>query len=195
MHVKTLRFLMLIALIAGALTLSAAPRAKAIFAGGCFWCMEPPYEKLPGVLTVVSGYIGGQSKNPTYEEVSAGGSGHYEAVEIVYDPTRVSYQKLVDVFWPNIDPYDGRGQFCDKGTQYRAAIFYGSDAERRIAEASKARLEQARNMKFATQILPATQFYAAEEYHQDYYKKNPVRYKFYRLNCGRDARLKAVWGN
>jgi peptide-methionine (S)-S-oxide reductase len=170
-----------------------AQRATALFAGGCFWCMEPPFEKLKGVVSVYSGYTGGVTKNPTYEEVSAGGTGHYEAVLVTYDPRQVSYATLLDVFWHNIDPLDAGGQFCDKGDQYRAAIFYGTPAERQLAEQSKAKIAQTKRWKVATAILPRGPFYLAEGYHQDYYKKNPVRYKFYRFNCGRDHRLEQVW--
>ncbi len=179
---------------------SPAPRdtpqqtAKAAFAGGCFWCMEPPFDVLPGVTATTSGYTGGRSKNPTYEEVSAGGSGHIEAVEISYDPAKVSYDQLLDVFWRNVDPLDGGGQFCDRGDQYGTAIFYNNDEEKRLAEASKQKIEARLKKAVATQILPATPYYAAEGYHQDYYKKNAVRYKFYRWNCGRDQRLKELWG-
>jgi peptide-methionine (S)-S-oxide reductase len=170
-----------------------AQRATAIFAGGCFWCMEPPFEKLKGVVSVHSGYTGGVTKNPTYEEVSAGGTGHYEAVLVTYDPRQVSYATLLDVFWRNIDPLDGNGQFCDQGDQYRAAIFYGTPAERQLAEQSKAKIAQTNRWNVATGILPRGPFYLAESYHQDYYKKNPVRYKFYRFNCGRDHRLEQLW--
>ena len=170
--------------------------AKAIFAGGCFWCMEPPYDKLDGVVSTISGYIGGQKKNPTYEEVSSGRTGHTEAVEVAYDPKKVSYQKLLDVFWRNIDPTVKDQQFCDVGSQYRTGIFYVDDEQKRLAEASKAALEKSKPFKGAivTEITRATEFYPAEDYHQDYYLKNPVRYKFYRNGCGRDARLKQLWG-
>ncbi|MFL6248200.1 MAG: peptide-methionine (S)-S-oxide reductase MsrA [Thermoanaerobaculia bacterium] len=181
--------------LALSLSLHAQSRATAIFAGGCFWCMEPPYEKLKGVVSVISGYTGGSTKNPTYEEVSNGGTGHYEAVLVTYDPRQVSYATLLDVFWRNVDPLDANGQFCDKGDQYRAAIFYRNDAERQLAEQSKRRIEQAKHWKVVTAIVPATAFYPAEKYHQDYYRKNPVRYKFYRFNCGRDHRLQQLWGD
>jgi peptide-methionine (S)-S-oxide reductase len=184
-------FLLLAALVASNLH---AQRATAIFAGGCFWCMEPPFEKLKGVVSVVSGYTGGVTKNPTYEEVSDGGTGHYEAVLVTYDPRQVSYATLLDVFWHNIDPLDGSGQFCDKGGQYRAAIFYRNPAERQLAEQTKQKIAQTKRWNIVTQILPATPFYLAEGYHQDYAKKNPVRYKFYRFNCGRDHRLEQLWG-
>jgi peptide-methionine (S)-S-oxide reductase len=170
--------------------------AKAIFAGGCFWCMEPPYDKLDGVVSTTSGYIGGQKKNPTYEEVSSGRTGHTEAVEVAYDPKKVSYQKLLDVFWRNIDPTVKDQQFCDVGSQYRTGIFYVDEEQKRLAEASKTALEKSKPFKGAivTEITRATEFYAAEDYHQDFYLKNPVRYKFYRNGCGRDARLKQLWG-
>ncbi len=189
---KTRRALLLFAAL---LTVNLhAQRATAIFAGGCFWCMEPPFEKLKGVKSVVSGYTGGVTKNPTYEEVSAGGSGHYEAVLVTYDPRQVSYAKLLDVYWRNVDPLDASGQFCDKGDSYRAAIFYRNPAERQLAEQTKQKIAQTKRWNIATRILPATPFYLAEGYHQDYAKKNPVRYKFYRFNCGRDRRLEQLWG-
>ena len=171
--------------------------AKAVFAGGCFWCMEPPYDKLDGVVSTTSGYIGGQKKNPTYEEVSSGRTGHTEAVEVVYDPKKVSYQKLLDVFWRNIDPTVKDQQFCDVGSQYRSGIFYHNDDQKRRAEASKAALEKSKPFKGAivTEITRATEFYPAEDYLQDYYLKNPVRYKFYVNGCGRYARLKQLWGS
>ncbi len=170
--------------------------AKATFAGGCFWCMEAPYDKLPGVISTTSGYIGGQVKNPTYEQVSTGRTGHTEAVQVEYDPSRVSYEKLLDVFWHNIDPTVKNAQFCDHGTQYRSGVFYHNDEQRKLAEASKAALDKSRPFKEAivTEITKAGEFYAAEDYHQDYYQKNPVRYKLYRNGCGRDARLKELWG-
>jgi peptide-methionine (S)-S-oxide reductase len=177
-------------------TPGAAGRAKATFAGGCFWCMEPPFEDLDGVLSVTSGYTGGHTPNPTYEQVSAGGTGHAEAVQIEYDPSRITYEKLLDVFWHNVDPLTPDAQFCDHGDQYRTAIFYHDDPQRRLAEESKQRLEQSKrfDQPIVTQIVAATEFYPAEEYHQDYHKKNPIRYKYYRWNCGRDQRLQALWG-
>ena len=186
-----IRFALLLAALL-ALNLHAQ-RATAIFAGGCFWCMEPPFEKLQGVKSVVSGYTGGTTANPTYEEVSAGGTGHYEAVLVTYDPRQVSYATLLDVFWHNVDPLDASGQFCDKGGQYRAAIFYRNPAERQLAEQTRQKIAQTKRWNIATRILPATPFYLAEGYHQDYAKKNPVRYKFYRFNCGRDHRLEQLW--
>ena len=175
----------------------AAPAtAKATFAGGCFWCMEGPFDKLPGVISTTSGYTGGKTKNPTYEQVSSGTTGHAESVQVEYDPTKVSYEKLLDVFWHNIDPTQRDGQFCDHGSQYRTAIFYHNDEQRKLAESSKAALQKSKPFKgdIVTEIVPAQQFYPAEEYHQDFYKKNPVRYKIYRTGCGRDARLQALWG-
>ena len=168
----------------------------ATFGGGCFWCMEPPFDKLNGVVSTTSGYIGGSVSNPTYEQVSAGGTGHAEVVQVAYDPSKVSYTKLLEVFWRNIDPLTPNRQFCDAGSQYRSAIFYHGDDQRRAAEASKRALEQSGRFKrpIVTQIVGASTFYAAEKYHQDYYLKNPVRYRFYRSRCGRDDRLKEVWG-
>jgi len=177
----------------------AAPAntAKATFAGGCFWCMEPPFEALDGVVSVTSGYTGGAKDRPTYEEVSGGGTGHAEAVEIAYDPAKVSYQTLLDVFWHNVDPTTPDRQFCDKGRQYRTAIFYHDDTQKRLAEESKAALERAGRLPgpIVTEIVPAGPFWPAEEYHQDYYEKNPIRYRYYRYGCGRDARLRELWGD
>ena len=186
--------------LAASLASRAAPpgtNATAIFAGGCFWCEETAFVGLPGVLSVTSGYTGGQKKNPTYEEVSAGGTGHAESVQVVFDPARTSYEKLLEVFWHNVDPFQKDGQFCDHGTQYRSAIFYGDDAQRKAAEESRRRLEEEPRFqgKIATQIVAASTFYPAEEYHQQFYKKNPARYHSYRAGCGRDARLKQIWGD
>ena len=180
---------------AGAQT-PAKATAKATFAGGCFWCMEPPFDKLDGVISTTSGYTGGAKVNPTYQEVSAGSTGHAEAVQVVYDPKKVSYEKLLDVFWHNVDPTQKDGQFCDHGSQYRTGIFAHDAEQQRLAEASKAALEKSKPFKAAvvTEIVAATTFYPAEDYHQDYYIKNPIRYKVYRTGCGRDARLKDVWG-
>ncbi len=174
-----------------------AVSAKATFAGGCFWCMEPPFEKLDGVLSVTSGYTGGKKTNPTYEEVSSGGTGHLESVEILFDPAKVSFEQLLEVFWRNVDPTDGGGQFCDRGEQYRTAIFVHDAAQRSAAEASKAALDAAKRLPgpVVTPILAASAFYPAEEYHQDYWKKNPLRYRYYRGGCGRDERLKELWGS
>lgn len=177
-------------------SLAQAPKtAIAIFAGGCFWCVEADFDKVAGVISTTSGYIGGTVKNPTYQQVSAGGTGHAEAVEIVYDPGKVTYAKLLDVFWHTTDPLVKDRQFCDSGDQYRTAIFYATDEEKKLAEETKKAVEA----KFAprtvyTQIVKATEFYKAEDYHQDYYKKNESRYKFYRWNCGRDQRLEQLWG-
>ena len=186
--------------LAACLSMSGAPppgeRASAIFAGGCFWCEETAFEGLPGVISVTSGYTGGQKKNPTYEEVSAGGTGHAESVEVVFDPAKTSYERLLEVFWHNVDPFQKDAQFCDHGTQYRSAIFYNGEAQRKAAEESKRKLEEQPRFKgkIATQIVAASTFYPAEEYHQQFYKKNPVRYHAYRAGCGRDARLKEIWG-
>lgn len=169
---------------------------QATFAGGCFWCIEADFEKRAGVLQAESGYTGGSTANPDYKAVTAGGTGHYEAVRVTYDPEQVSYEELLELFWVNIDPFDDTGQFCDKGSSYRAAIFVADAAERDAAEQSKA-AAQARlgdDQTIVTPILEAATFYPAEDYHQDYYKKNAVRYKFYRWNCGRDQRLEEVWG-
>jgi peptide-methionine (S)-S-oxide reductase len=173
---------------------SSTPTVKATFAGGCFWCMEPPYDELEGVTSTISGYIGGSKKNPTYEEVSAGTTGHVEAVQITYDSKKVSYEKLLEVFWHNIDPLTANAQFCDSGSQYRSAIFYHDEAQQNLAEASKKRLQALFAEPIVTQIVRASEFYPAEDYHQEYYKKNPVRYKLYRYSCGRDRRLKDLWG-
>jgi peptide-methionine (S)-S-oxide reductase len=176
-----------------------APAAKgtatAIFAGGCFWCIEKDFEKLPGVLGAESGYTAGKTPNPTYEQVSAGETGHAEVVRVTYDPSKVSYSALLEYFWRHIDPTVKDRQFCDSGTQYRSGVYYGNESERAIIEASKANILKAGRIKqIQTEIAPASQFYPAEDYHQDYYKKNPVRYNLYRLNCGRDARVAEVWG-
>lgn len=168
--------------------------ATAVFAGGCFWCMEPPFDKIDGVKATISGYIGGATKDPTYEEVSSGRTGHYEALEVEYDPSKVAYEQLLEVFWVNVDPLDGGGQFCDRGGQYRTAIFAADDEQRAAAEASKIEVAAKLGKTIKTEILPASRFYPAEDYHQDYYKKNPTRYKFYRWSCGRDKRLEEVWG-
>jgi len=181
----------------GGANAGAAPRLeKATFAGGCFWCMEPPFEKLDGVKEVISGYTGGHKANPTYEEVSSGSTGHVEAAEVLFDPAKVSYEKLLDVFWRQVNPTDDGGQFVDRGSSYVTGIFTHTEEQKRIAEASKMRLGQSGryDKPIVTPIKPAGPFYRAEEYHQDYYKKNPVRYKFYRYNSGRDKYLAKVWG-
>jgi len=169
---------------------------KATFAGGCFWCMEPPFDKLDGVVSVTSGYTGGRTKDPTYEEVTSGETGHAEAVQVVFDPAKIGYKALLDVFWRNVDPTTPNRQFCDVGTQYRTAIFYHDEAQKKLAESSRRALEESGRFKerIATEIVSASAFYPAEEYHQKYYRKNPVRYKLYRYNCGRDRRLEELWG-
>lgn len=172
----------------------AAEYKSAVFAGGCFWCLEAPFDALPGVIETESGYAGGSVPNPTYEQVSSGTTGHVEAMRVVYDPQKISFEKLLEVFWRNIDPTDGGGQFCDRGPQYRSAIFFADPEEETLAKRDKARLEESRGMRIATEILPGAEFYSAEEYHQDYYKKNPLRYHFYRQGCGRDQRLRQIWG-
>jgi peptide methionine sulfoxide reductase msrA/msrB len=173
----------------------AAPKATAVFAGGCFWCMEGPFEKLPGVSSVVSGFTAGPEKNPSYEQVSSGRTGHTEAVEVTYDPSRISYEQLLEVFWRNIDPLTANAQFCDRGSQYRTGIYPRDDAQRTAAEASKQALAGRFKQPIVTEIVPAGPFYRAEEYHQDYYLKNPLQYQTYRLGCGRDRRLKDLWGD
>ncbi len=171
-----------------------ATLARATFAGGCFWCMESPFERLAGVVSVTSGYAGGHIDRPTYDDVSGGGTGHRESVEVLYDPRRISYASLLSVFWHNVDPLDSEGQFCDRGNQYRAAIFFHGEEQHRLAEASKLAMQR-RLGTIATDILPAGPFFQAEDEHQDYYRKNPLRYRLYRFNCGRDRRLKTVWGD
>ncbi|HSB36855.1 MAG TPA: peptide-methionine (S)-S-oxide reductase MsrA [Thermoanaerobaculia bacterium] len=171
--------------------------SRATFAGGCFWCMEPPFEALDGVVSVTSGYTGGSKENPTYEEVSSGRTGHAEAVQVVYEPAKISYERLLDVYWRNVDPTDRTGQFCDRGSQYRPAIFVHDERQRKLAEASKTAL--AKTKPFAApvvvEIVPASAFWPAEEYHQKYHSKNPIRYRYYRTGCGRDARLRELWGD
>ena len=178
---------------------SAEPvdRAKAIFAGGCFWCMEEVYEKVDGVIAVTSGYIGGHVAKPTYEQVSAGGTGHAESVEVVYDSSKVSYEYLLGIFWRNVDPTVRDAQFCDHGNQYRSAIFYLDNTQKRLAEVSKERVQETKSFSgpVYTEITKADVFYPAEDYHQDFYKKNPTKYKFYKWSCGRTQRLEQLWGN
>jgi peptide-methionine (S)-S-oxide reductase len=168
----------------------------AIFAGGCFWCTEADFDKVPGVLETTSGYIGGHVDNPTYEQVSAGNSGHIEAVRVRFDPSKTSYAQLLEAFWPTIDPITANAQFCDRGPQYRSAIFYGNAEEQQLAEASKAALEKSARLPapVVTEILATSTFYPAEDYHQDYYQRNPLRYTYYRNGCGRDQRLEQLWG-
>ncbi|MBL8383961.1 MAG: peptide-methionine (S)-S-oxide reductase MsrA [Burkholderiales bacterium] len=191
---------------AGAQPVTAVPPGMAVatFAGGCFWCMEPPYDKIPGVVSTTSGYIGGKKKFPTYEEVSAGITGHTEAVRVIYDPKRVTYRQLLEVFWKNIDPIVKDRQFCDGGTQYRSGVYWHDDEQKKLIEESKALLNRGQAFGSAkpvgfkggvvTETGPAAEFWAAEDYHQDYYKKNPIRYNYYATGCGRAQRLKELWG-
>jgi peptide-methionine (S)-S-oxide reductase len=180
--------------------LSAGARAAedalptAVFAAGCFWCVEEAFDKVEGVVETVSGYAGGTHPDPSYEQVSRGWTGHAEVVRVRYDPARVDYARLLDTFWHNVDPVDGGGQFCDRGSQYRGAVFVGSDAERRLAEDSKADLAKRLGQAVAVEIAPAATFYPAEDYHQNYYQTNPVRYRYYKWQCGREQRLEEVWG-
>lgn len=169
--------------------------ARALFAGGCFWCMEPPFDATPGVLATTSGFTGGAEINPTYRQVSAGRTSHIEAVEVLYDPEVVSYDELLDVFWVNVDPFDAGGQFCDRGAHYRSALFPLDEAQQATAEASLARIDRRFDQSVVTEILPPTAFYAAEDYHQNFYRTNPDHYRRYRQGCGRDARLRALWGD
>jgi peptide-methionine (S)-S-oxide reductase len=191
------RLLAAVCVLAAATTgaLAQAPKtATATFAGGCFWCTESDFDKVAGVISTTSGYTGGTVKDPTYHQVSSGGTGHAEAVEVVYDPSKVSYAKLLDVYWRSIDPLVKDQQFCDHGNQYRTAIFVNNDEERKLAEASKKLVESELKKPIYTEIVNAGPFYAAETYHQDFYLKNPTKYKFYRWNCGRDQRLEQLWG-
>ncbi len=192
---------LLMSLFAGMMMLAApadsaaAGSAKATFAGGCFWCMEGPFDRLEGVESTTSGYTGGDKKDPTYEEVTSGTTGHTEAVEVVFDPQQISYEELLEVFWRNIDPLVKNRQFCDVGSQYRTAIFYHGEAQKKAAEKSRDQIARQFEQPIQTEIVAATTFYPAEEYHQDYYQKNPIRYHFYRSGCGRDGRLKELWGD
>jgi peptide-methionine (S)-S-oxide reductase len=170
-------------------------RATAVFAGGCFWCMEAPFDAIPGVISTTVGYTGGNDPHPTYEKVSSGTTGHAEAVQVVYDPGRVSYEALLWVFWHNVDPTTPNRQFCDRGHQYRSAIFYGTEEERRLAERTRDEVERRLGRTVVTEIVPAGPFYPAEDYHQDYYRRNPIRYQYYRFACGRDRRLEELWGS
>jgi peptide-methionine (S)-S-oxide reductase len=185
---------LLLAVIGAAAAQTPPQRAVATLAAGCFWCVEADFDKVEGVLSTTSGYAGGKVPNPTYNQVSAGGTGHTEVVQIVYDPSKVSYEKLLDVFWRNVDPLAKDRQFCDVGNQYRSAIFFHDEEQRRLAEESKKKIAARLEASVLTEIVPAGAFYKAEEYHQDYYKKNPARYSFYRWNCGRDQRLQQLWG-
>ncbi len=189
-------FLLTAGAVAAAPPPAAAATAKAPFAGGCFWCVESDFDKVPGVVSTTSGYMGGQTKNPTYEQVSAGGTGHAEVVQVEYDPKKVSYAQLLQVFWRNVDPLTPNAQFCDHGPQYRSALFVADAEQRRLAEESLKALRDSKRFDkpIVTEILPAGEFYPAEEYHQDYYRKNPLRYRYYRYSCGRDARLEELWG-
>jgi peptide-methionine (S)-S-oxide reductase len=172
----------------------AAGQAAAIFAGGCFWCVEEAFDKVPGVVATTSGYTGGTAENPTYRQVSAGGTGHFEAVKVEYDPAQVSYEQLLDTFWKNVDPFDAIGQFCDKGESYLSAVFVQNEEEKRLAETDKQEISAKFAMPVATAVLPQAQFYPAEDYHQDYYTKNPAQYKYYKWGCGRAQRLEEIWG-
>ena len=172
-----------------------AETAQATFAGGCFWCMEHPFDELQGVTGTTSGYMGGTVENPSYRQVSSGETGHAEVIQIEYDPDIISYETLLDTFWRNVDPLDSQGQFCDKGSQYRSIIFYHNDNQRQLAETSKAAVRQLFDQPIATDLLPADIFYSAEDYHQNYYQTHPARYRLYRFGCGRDQRLGELWGN
>ena len=194
--IATVFFLLLtLCYVSDAEEVTDAKLMLATFGGGCFWCMEPPFDKLNGVHSTTSGYIGGKIKSPTYQQVSAGASGHAEAVQIAYDPQLISYEELLEVFWRNIDPTVRNRQFCDSGSQYRSAIFFHDREQERLARQSKERLEMTKPFKapIVTEIIGASEFYVAEDYHQDYYQKNPLRYKYYRHSCGRDQRLKELW--
>ena len=173
---------------------AAEEGGTAVFAGGCFWCVEEAFDKVEGVSETTSGYTGGKVENPTYQQVSAGGTGHFEAVRVRYDPTKVGYAELLDVFWRNVDPFDAGGQFCDRGSSYLGAIFVATEEQERLADASREKLADRFDRPIATEILPAEAFYPAEDYHQNYHEKNPLRYKFYKWNCGRAQRLEEIWG-
>jgi peptide-methionine (S)-S-oxide reductase len=188
------RALLLLAALVAAAGAAHAETATATFAGGCFWCMEPAFDVVPGVVSTTSGYTGGHVENPSYKQVSAGDTGHAESVQVVYDPSQVTYAALLDVFWHNIDPTVKDRQFCDTGSQYRSAIFVATPEERKLALASRERVAARLGVSVQTEIVDAGPFYPAEEYHQDYYRKNPIRYALYRRGCGRDARLKEIWG-
>jgi len=175
-------------------TQEGADLERATFAGGCFWCMEPPYDKVAGVVETISGFSGGHVPDPSYDQVVAGGTGHIEVVQVVYDPDEVSYQELLDIYWPNVDPFDGGGQFCDRGESYRPAIFVHDARQERLARASLREMQERFQQPIAVTIEPFEAFYAAEDYHQNYYQENSIRYKYYRWSCGRDERLEEVWG-
>ncbi len=195
MKKQLLKGWMVLALLLVVAPLQAAQTETAIFAGGCFWCTESDFDKVPGVVSTTSGYIGGHQQNPTYQQVSAGGSGHVEAVQVIYDPTQISYAKLLDKFWHSVDPTTPDAQFCDHGSQYRSAIFYLNSEQQQLAEASKVALEKNKPFKqpIVTQIVAASTFYPAEQYHQNYHERNSVRYNYYRWSCGRDQRLEELW--
>ena len=192
-----MRGMIMVAGVAAALAggaMAAEPKT-AVFAGGCFWCVESDFDKVPGVLDTVSGYTGGTVENPSYKQVTYGDTGHYEAVEVTYDPDRVSYEELVDIFWRTVDPTDAGGQFCDRGDSYRTAVFVADDGQREAAEASKAEAAAALGQEIVTPVIEAGVFWPAEDYHQDYYEKNALQYKYYRWSCGRDARIEELWGD
>lgn len=189
---RRMAFSIALALLLAVAGAARAEERTAVFAAGCFWCVEPPYDEVDGVLETVSGYTGGHAESPTYEQVTYGATGHLEAVLVRYDAAKVDYQTLLGIFWDNVDPFDNMGQFCDKGSSYRAAIFVDGHEEEALADASKAALEAAYGARIAVRILPRKTFYPAEDYHQDYYLKNPLRYKFYRYRCGRDQRLEVL---
>lgn len=194
---RTLSRLAILPALAGAPAFAqdaTGARESAVFAGGCFWCVEEAFDPVPGVVATTSGYTGGTLENPTYEQVSGGGTGHYEAVKVEYDPAKVTYEQLLDVFWKNVDPFDPNGQFCDKGGSYLSAVFVAGDEEKRLAEASKTAVAARFDEPVATAILPEQAFYPAEDYHQDFYKKSSARYKYYKWGCGRVQRLEEIWG-
>lgn len=179
----------------GSLPAQAQEMRSAVFAGGCFWCMEPPFDKQDGVLSTTSGYIGGTVPNPTYRRVVTGSTGHTEAVEVIYDPEKITYERLLEIFWRNIDPLDAGGQFCDRGSQYRSEVFVQDETERELAEMSRDEIQERFNQPIATAITDASEFYPAEDYHQNYYLRNSIQYQIYRLGCRRDARLESLWGS
>jgi peptide-methionine (S)-S-oxide reductase len=190
------KILMLIMIMGATMANANEEQKLATFAGGCFWCTESDFEKVNGVISVTSGYTGGVEANPSYEQVSSGTTGHAEGVQIVFDPEKITYKELIDIYWKSIDPTNAQGQFCDIGKQYRTEIFYHDDEQKQIAEETKKQIEESGKLPsaIATKITKATEFYPAEDYHQDYHKKNPVRYKYYRYSCGRDEKLKELWG-
>ena len=192
---KNIRYALVILVFIAAAAQAQEPEAKAVFAGGCFWCMEKPFDQMEGVISTTSGYAGGEVENPTYEQVTRGDTGHAEVVEVVYDPSKVGYEDLLFVFWRNVDPFDGGGQFCDRGDSYRTGIFYRTREEARLARRSAREVRERFGRPVATEIAELEHFYAAEDYHQNYYARNPIRYTFYRSACGRDARLREIWGD